>query len=292
MRGFDSRRLHSGCVIRGSALLVCARCSTPRRTSTSRRGVSSPRGSRIRTASCSSRSSRRGVREAPTGRGCSDRRGRSGVRASWHSATSSTEHARRPRLRGFRLLARGRTRRGAASRGPTRNVEAPIGMMRRAPLRPARGPRFGARARTRHEGEPSPPVSARATSRADSVSAELSAAAWALRDPVLIASECDYGCPCNVDGRQATGQCEGGWTRHVDSGRYGAVRLDTLSFSIFADWPGEPRGQPRRCTFRRARRRRRARRGRHARRRAGGRAVGDFHRDVRAGRPAAGSLRG
>src|SRR5712692_6969089 len=55
---------------------------------------------------------------------------------------------------------------------------------------------------------------------------------------VIISCNCDYGCPCNVNGRPTTGKCEGGWTWHIDSGRYGATALDDLNFSIFADWPG------------------------------------------------------
>lgn len=61
---------------------------------------------------------------------------------------------------------------------------------------------------------------------------------WTLRGTLLIACNCDYGCPCNVNGRPTTGDCEGGWTWYVDAGRYGDTPLDSLCFSIFADWPG------------------------------------------------------
>jgi hypothetical protein len=54
----------------------------------------------------------------------------------------------------------------------------------------------------------------------------------------MIACNCDYGCPCNVNGRPTTGKCEGGWTWHIESGSYGTTVLDELNFSIFADWPG------------------------------------------------------
>ncbi|HET7745329.1 MAG TPA: DUF1326 domain-containing protein [Gaiellaceae bacterium] len=53
-----------------------------------------------------------------------------------------------------------------------------------------------------------------------------------------MACNCDYGCPCNVNGRPTTGKCEGGWTWHVESGRYETTSLDGLNFSIYADWPG------------------------------------------------------
>jgi hypothetical protein len=61
---------------------------------------------------------------------------------------------------------------------------------------------------------------------------------WTIEGTLLIACNCDYGCPCNVNARPSTGKCEGGWTWRVDSGRYGDTALDGLAFSIFADWPG------------------------------------------------------
>jgi hypothetical protein len=61
---------------------------------------------------------------------------------------------------------------------------------------------------------------------------------WQLKGKVLVACNCDWGCPCNFNARPTTGKCEGGWTWHVDTGSYGGVRLDTLSFSVYANWPG------------------------------------------------------
>jgi hypothetical protein len=60
---------------------------------------------------------------------------------------------------------------------------------------------------------------------------------WRLDGTLMIACNCDYGCPCNVNGRPTTGKCEGGWTWHIESGRFGETPLDGLNFSIFADWP-------------------------------------------------------
>jgi len=61
---------------------------------------------------------------------------------------------------------------------------------------------------------------------------------WTLKGTLMIACNCDYGCPCNVNGYPTTGKCEGGWTWHIESGSYGTTPLDGLNFSIFADWPG------------------------------------------------------
>ena len=49
----------------------------------------------------------------------------------------------------------------------------------------------------------------------------MTASTWTLKGTLMIACNCDYGCPCNVNGRPTTGKCEGGWTWHIESGSYG-----------------------------------------------------------------------
>jgi hypothetical protein len=61
---------------------------------------------------------------------------------------------------------------------------------------------------------------------------------WELKGTVLVACNCDYGCPCNFNAPPSTGDCEGGWVWHVEEGRYGDVDLDGLTLALFADWPG------------------------------------------------------
>jgi hypothetical protein len=61
---------------------------------------------------------------------------------------------------------------------------------------------------------------------------------WHLTGQVLVACNCDWGCPCNFNARPTMGKCEGGWTWHVDRGTYGDVVLDDLNFSIYVNWPG------------------------------------------------------
>jgi hypothetical protein len=63
-------------------------------------------------------------------------------------------------------------------------------------------------------------------------------ARWTLAGTVLIACNCDYGCPCNFNARPTHGHCEGGWTWRVDHGRYGDTDLDGLNFGVFVQWPG------------------------------------------------------
>ena len=64
------------------------------------------------------------------------------------------------------------------------------------------------------------------------------ATTWRLKGTVLQACNCDYGCPCNFNARPTYGDCEGGYSWHVEEGQYGGVRLDGLGFGFFADWPG------------------------------------------------------
>ena len=69
---------------------------------------------------------------------------------------------------------------------------------------------------------------------------------WRLTGRVLIACNCDWGCPCNFNALPSKGHCEGGWTWHVEQGAADGVRLDGLSFSVYVKWPGaihEGRGE-------------------------------------------------
>ena len=65
-----------------------------------------------------------------------------------------------------------------------------------------------------------------------------SARPWSLRGTVFIACNCDYGCPCNFNARPTQGFCEGGWTWHVDEGRFADVSLDDLNLTVVVKWPG------------------------------------------------------
>jgi len=61
---------------------------------------------------------------------------------------------------------------------------------------------------------------------------------WHLRGQVIIACNCDYGCPCNFNGLPSTGKCEGSWSWHIEDGRFGDVPLSGLTFSEAVNWPG------------------------------------------------------
>lgn len=61
---------------------------------------------------------------------------------------------------------------------------------------------------------------------------------WNLKGTVLIACNCDYGCPCNFNALPTPGFCEGGWIWHIREGSFGGVKLDDLTFSLVVKWPG------------------------------------------------------
>lgn len=61
---------------------------------------------------------------------------------------------------------------------------------------------------------------------------------WALTGTVAVACNCDFGCPCNFNGRPSTGKCEGQWTWHVEDGRFEDTSLSGLNFTVAVNWPG------------------------------------------------------
>lgn len=61
---------------------------------------------------------------------------------------------------------------------------------------------------------------------------------WQLDGNIVIACNCDYGCPCNFNAPPTHGDCEGGWVWRVERGHWGNLDLAGAAFSLFADWPG------------------------------------------------------
>jgi hypothetical protein len=55
---------------------------------------------------------------------------------------------------------------------------------------------------------------------------------------VLIACNCDYGCPCNFNARPSRGFCEGGWVWMIERGQVDDVEVSGLAVALFAKWPG------------------------------------------------------
>jgi len=62
--------------------------------------------------------------------------------------------------------------------------------------------------------------------------------AWNTSGTVLIACNCDWGCPCNFNAPPTKGFCQGGWNWLIETGACGGASLDGLALSVYAAWPG------------------------------------------------------
>ena len=63
-------------------------------------------------------------------------------------------------------------------------------------------------------------------------------AAWQTSGDVLVACNCDWGCPCNFQARPSRGHCEGGWVWRIEKGHALETSLDGLGIALFCKWPG------------------------------------------------------
>ena len=61
---------------------------------------------------------------------------------------------------------------------------------------------------------------------------------WKLSGKIVIACNCDWGCPCNFNAPPSRGKCEGGWVWAIGEGQIRGVRVDGLGIALYADWPG------------------------------------------------------
>lgn len=61
---------------------------------------------------------------------------------------------------------------------------------------------------------------------------------WKLSGNVLIACNCDWGCPCNFNAPPTHGDCEGGWIWSIDEGEVDGIDMSGRAAALFADWPG------------------------------------------------------
>lgn len=63
---------------------------------------------------------------------------------------------------------------------------------------------------------------------------------WVLKGTEYGVCNCDYGCPCQFNGRPSSpnGDCRAAQFTQVDEGRYGNLKLDGLRFAWLAGWPG------------------------------------------------------
>jgi hypothetical protein len=68
----------------------------------------------------------------------------------------------------------------------------------------------------------------------------MTATSWVLKGTESGNCNCDYGCPCQFNGRpsSADGSCRYATFTQIDDGLYGQVKLDGLRFAWLGAWPG------------------------------------------------------
>ena len=60
---------------------------------------------------------------------------------------------------------------------------------------------------------------------------------WSMKGPEFVSCNCDYGCPCQFNGRPTKGICEAVSGMIIQEGHFGDVRLDGLRWVIVWAWP-------------------------------------------------------
>ena len=69
---------------------------------------------------------------------------------------------------------------------------------------------------------------------------------WEFKGREFVNCNCSYGCPCQFMALPSHGDCMAIAAMHIEEGHHGNVRLDGLSFVLYAQWPGaihEGKGQ-------------------------------------------------
>jgi hypothetical protein len=61
---------------------------------------------------------------------------------------------------------------------------------------------------------------------------------WLIKGPKIASCNCDYGCPCEFNGRPTRGVCEGLEAHRIEQGHFGEVPLDGLVVAARYRWPG------------------------------------------------------
>ena len=61
---------------------------------------------------------------------------------------------------------------------------------------------------------------------------------WMIKGPKIASCNCEYGCPCEFNGRPTEGVCEGLEAHLIEEGWFGDVRLDGLIIAARYRWPG------------------------------------------------------
>jgi hypothetical protein len=61
---------------------------------------------------------------------------------------------------------------------------------------------------------------------------------WNIRGPAVVTCNCDWGCPCQFNGRPSHGDCTAALGMQIEQGHFGDVKLDGLRWVALVSWPG------------------------------------------------------
>lgn len=61
---------------------------------------------------------------------------------------------------------------------------------------------------------------------------------WTIRGPFAATCNCNWGCPCQFNGRPSHDHCHAALAMRIDEGHFGDVRLDGATWAALVAWPG------------------------------------------------------
>ena len=61
---------------------------------------------------------------------------------------------------------------------------------------------------------------------------------WSIRGPFAAACNCEWGCPCQFNGRPSHEDCTAAMAMRIERGHFGDVRLDGATWAAMVAWPG------------------------------------------------------
>ncbi len=73
---------------------------------------------------------------------------------------------------------------------------------------------------------------------------------WSFEADYFTACNCDWGCPCNFNGRPTEGRCLGWGVWNIITGQFESTSLDGTSFALYYHFPGPvEQGNGTACTY-------------------------------------------
>jgi len=61
---------------------------------------------------------------------------------------------------------------------------------------------------------------------------------WRIDGPFVATCNCEWGCPCQFNGRPSHGDCRAAMAMEIEHGHFGDIALDGVRFAGLLAWPG------------------------------------------------------